>query len=85
MWHSRQASVNISLVYPYSRRMMIELRRPQHSVVSDRNVLDIFVPLPPAILMGFTHEANIALEAGLAKFCFSVLFASCFTHGTKAP
>ena len=73
MRHSRQASVNLSLVFPYSRRMMIVLRRPQHSVVSDRNVLGIFVPLPPEVLIGFTHEANIALEAVLAKFCFLVL------------
>ena len=73
MWHSRQASVNLSLVFPYSRRMMIVLRWPQHSVVSDRNILGIFVPFPPAVLIGFTHEAYIALEAGLAKFCFSVL------------
>ena len=48
--------------------MMIVLRRPLHSVVSDRNVLGILVPLSPAVLIGFTHEANIALEAGLAKF-----------------
>ena len=63
----------LSLMFPYSQRMMIVLRRPLHSVVSDRNVLGIFVPLPAAVLIGFTHEANIALEAGLAKFCFSVL------------
>ena len=48
--------------------MMIVLREPLQSLVSDRNVLGIFVPLPPAVLRGFTHEANIALEAGLAKF-----------------
>ena len=73
MWHSRQDSVNLSLMFPYSGRMMTVVRRPLHSVVSDRNGLGIFVPLPPAVLMGFTNEANIALEAGLAKFCFSVL------------
>ena len=66
-------SGTLSLMFPYSRRMMLVLRRPLHTVVSDRNVLGIFVPLPTAILIGFTHEANIALEAGLAKFCFSVL------------
>ena len=74
----------LSLMIPYSRRMMIVLRRPLHSVVSDRNVLGIFVPLSPAVLIGFTHEANIALEAGLAKFCFSVLCSSCFSHSNKA-
>ena len=83
MWHSRQASVNLSLMFPYSRRMMIVLRWPLHSVVSDRNVLGIFVPLSPAVLIGFTHEANNALEAGLAKVCFSVLCSSCFSHSNK--
>ena len=48
--------------------MMIVLRRSLYGVVSDRNVLGIVVPLPPAVLIGFTHEANIALEAGLGKF-----------------
>ena len=58
---------------PYSRTMIV-LRRPLHSVVSDRNSLGIFVPLPPAVLMGIPNEANIELEAGLVKFCFSVLW-----------
>ena len=65
--------LTLSLMIPYSRRMMIVLRRPRHSVVSDRNVLGIFVPLSPAVFIGFTHEANIVLEVGLAKFCFLVL------------
>ena len=77
--------LTLSLMIPYSRRMMIVLRRPRHSVVSDRNVLGIFVPLSPAVFIGFTHEANIALEVVLAKFFFSVLCLSCFTHGNKAP
>ena len=85
MWHSHQASVNtfphVSLFTMYDD----SAKRPLHSVVSDRNVLGIFVPLSPAVLIGFTHEANIALEAGLAKFCFSVLCSSCFSHGKKAP
>ena len=74
----------LSLMFPYSRGMMIMLRRPLQSVVSDRNGLGISVPLPPAVLRGFTHEANIALEAGLAKFCFSVLCSSCFPHSNNA-
>ena len=72
-------------LFPNSRRMMLVLRRPLPSVVSDRNILGIFVPFPPAVLIGFTHEAYIALEAGLAQFCFSVQCWSCFTHGNKAP
>ena len=75
----------LSLMFPYSRRMIIVLRRALQSVVSDRNGLGILFPLPPAVLMGFTHEANIVLEAGLAKLCFSVLCSSCFTHGNNAP
>ena len=75
----------LSLMIPYSRRMIIVLRRALQIVVSDRNGLGIFVPLPPAVLMGLTHEANIELEVGLAKLCFWVLCSSCFTHGTKAP
>ena len=63
----------LSLMFPYSRRMIIVLRRTLHSIVSDRNGLGTFVPLPPVVLIGFTHEANIVLEVGLANFCFSVL------------
>ena len=85
MWPSLQASVNTFPHDSLSTKDDDSVRRPLHSVVSDRNDLGIFVPLPPAILIGFTHEANIALEAGLAKFCFSVLCSSCFTHGNKAP
>ena len=73
MWHSSQASVNTAPLVSLFTKEMIVLRRPLHSIVSDRNVLGIFVPLPPAVLIGFTPEANIAFEAGLAKFCFSVL------------
>ena len=62
----------LSLMFPYSRSVMIVVRRSPYGVVSDRHVFGLFVPLPPAVLMGFTNEANIALEAGLAKFCFSV-------------
>ena len=72
MWHSRQASVNtfphVSLLTKDDDRARSQL----HSVVSERHGLGIFVLLPPAVLMGFTNEANIVLEAGLAKFCFSV-------------
>ena len=72
----------LSLMFPYSRRVMIVVKRPLHSVVSNRNGLGIFVPWPPGVLMGFPHEANIALEAGMAKLCASVLCSSCFIHDT---
>ena len=63
----------LSLMFPYSRWVIRVLRRSRYGVVSDVRVLGFFVPLPPAVLMGFNHEANIVLEVGLAKFCFSVL------------
>ena len=63
----------LSLMFPYSRWVMIVRRRSLYAVVSDGRVLGLFVPLPPAVLTGFPQEANIALEGGLAKFCFSVL------------
>ena len=60
----------LSLMFHYSRRVMIVLRRSLYVVVSDGRVLGLFVPLPPAILMGFTNEANIALEAGWPNCLF---------------
>ena len=75
----------LSLMFPYSRRVMIVLRRALYGVVSDGRVLGLFVPLPPAVLTGFPQGANISLEAGFAELSFSVLCSLCFTHGTKAP
>ena len=39
----------LSLMFPYSRRVMIVLRRSLYGVVSDVRVLGLLVPLPPAI------------------------------------
>ena len=75
----------LSLMFPYSRRVMIVLRPSLYGVVSDGRVLGLFVPLPPAVLTGFPQGANISLEAVWAELSFSVLCSSCFTHGTKAP
>ena len=54
----------LSLMFPYSRRVMIVLRRSLYGVVSDGRVLGLFGPLPPAVLTGFPQGANISLEAG---------------------
>ena len=54
----------LSLMFPYSRSLMIVLRRYLYVVVSDGRVLGLFVPLPPAVLTGFPQGANISLEAG---------------------
>ena len=60
----------LSLMFPYSRRVMIVLRRSLYGVVSDGRVLGLFVPLPPAVLTGFPQGANISLEAGLGRIVF---------------
>ena len=46
----------LSLMFPYSRRVMIVLRRSLYGAVSDGHVLGLFVPLPPAVLTGFPRE-----------------------------
>ena len=75
----------LALMFPYSRRVMIVLRRSLYDVVSDGRVLGLFVPLPPAVLTGLPQGANISLEAGFAELSFSVLCSLCFTHGTEDP
>ena len=60
----------LSLMFPYSRRVIIVLRRSPYRVVSDERVLGLFVPLPPAVLTGFPQGANISLEAGFGRTVF---------------
>ena len=75
----------ISLMFPYSRRVMIMLTWSLYGVVSDGRVLGLFVPLPPAVLTGIPQGANISLEAGFVRIVFLsavfVVFHSC----NKAP
>ena len=71
----------LSLMFPYSRRVMIVLRRSLYGVVSDGRVLGLLVPLPPAVLTGFSQGASISLEAGFGRIVFlksavSVVFHS---------
>ena len=58
------------LMIPYSRRVMIVLRRSLYGVVSGGSVLGLFVPLPPAVLTGFPQGASISLEAGFGRIVF---------------
>ena len=60
----------LSIMFPYSRRVMIVLRRSLYGVVSDGRVSGLFVPLPPAVLTGFPQGANISLEAGFVRIVF---------------
>ena len=75
----------LSLMFPYSQRVMIVLRRSLYGVVSDGRVLGLFVPLPPAVLTGFPQGASISLEAGMGKIVFLSAVFVVFQHGTKAP
>ena len=75
----------LSLMFPYSRRVMIVLSRSLYGVVSDGCVLGLFVPLPPAVLTGFPQGETFRWKRVLAELSFSVLCSSCLTHGTKAP
>ena len=59
-----------SLMFPYSRRVRIVLRRSLYGVVSDGRVLGFFVRLPPPVLTGFPQGANISLEAGFGQIVF---------------
>ena len=60
----------LSLMVPYSRRVMIVLRRSLYGVAYDGRVLGLFVPLPPAVLTGFPQGAKISLEAGFGRIVF---------------
>ena len=60
----------LSLMFPYSRRVMIVLRRSLYGVVSDGRVLGLFIPLPPVVLTGFPQGASISLEAGFGRMVF---------------
>ena len=61
---------SLSLMFPYSRRVMIVLRRFLYGAVSDGRVLGVFVPLPPAVLTGSPQGASISLEAGFGRIVF---------------
>ena len=74
MGHSPLAQRQLSLMFPYSRTVMIVLRRSLYGVVSDGRVLGLFVQMPPAVLTGFPQEANISLEAALDQIvCLSAV------------
>ena len=67
MWHSRQASATTFPHFSLFTKGDDSARRSLYGAVSDGRVLDLFVPLPPAVLTGFPQEANISLEAGFGQ------------------
>ena len=75
----------LSLMVPYSRRLLIVLRQSLFGVVYDGRVLRLFVQLQSSVLTGFPQEQTFRWKRILAELSFSVLCSSCFTQGTKAP
>ena len=75
----------LSLMFPYSRRVKIVLRRSLYGVVSDGRVLGLFVPLPPAVLTGFPQGASISLEAGFGRIVFLSALFVVYHSRYKAP
>ena len=60
MWHSRQASATTFLHFSLFTMGDKSAKTVPDGVVSDVRVLGLFVPLPPAVLTGFSQEANIS-------------------------
>ena len=50
--------------------MMKVLRRSLYGAVSDGHIFGLFIPLPPAVMIGFTQEANILLEVAVVQIVF---------------
>ena len=75
----------LTRMFPYSRRVMIVLRRSLYGVVSDGRVLGLFVPLPPAVLTGLPHGANISVEAGFGRIVFLSAVFVLFPSRYRSP
>ena len=60
----------LSLMFPYSRRVMIVLRRSLYGVVSDGRVLGLFIPLLLAVLTVLPQEANVLLQVAVGRIVF---------------
>ena len=60
----------LSLMFPYSRRVMIVLRRSLYGVVSDGRVLGLFVsfPLAVSILVGLHKLFNLFFDFPVDPF-----------------
>ena len=70
MGHSRQSSATTFPHVSLFTKGDDSAKTVPVSVVSDGRVLGLFVPLPPAVLIGFPPEANISLEAGFVRIVF---------------
>ena len=70
MGPSRQASATTFPHVSLFTKGDDSVRQSLYGVVSDRRVLGLFVPLPPAVLTEYPQGANISLEAGFGRIVF---------------
>ena len=61
----------LSLMFPYSVRVMIVLRWSLHCVVSDELVFGLFAPLLPAVMIGIPQETKF-----IGRVFWPILFLS---------
>ena len=66
IWHSRHASANTFPPVSLFTKDEDSAKTVAVECFLDGHVFGLFVPLPPPVLIGFTQEATISLEAG---FC----------------
>ena len=70
MWHSRQSSENTSPHVSLLTKGDDSAKIVSSQCCSDGHIFGLIVPLPPAVSIGFTEEANISLEAGFGRNVF---------------
>ena len=70
MWHSHQDSTTTFPHVSVFTKGDESAKSVPYAVVSFGRALGLFVPLPPAVLTGFSQEANISLEEGVGRIVF---------------
>ena len=75
----------LSLMFPYTRRVMIVLRRSLFGVVSDGRVWAFLFHCRQQFCQDFPREQTFRWKRVLAELSFSVLCSSCFTQSTLIP
>ena len=85
MWHAHQASMNTCPQVSLLIKDEDSAKMAPYGVLSDGHVYGLFVPLPQPVLINIRRKQTFHKKRVLAKFCFSLLCSSGFTHGTKAP
>ena len=80
MWHSRQSSENTSPHVSLLTKGDDSAKIVSSQCCSDGHIFGLIVPLPPAVSIGFTEEANISLQEAVGQNFF--LSAMCVLFHT---